>query len=388
VAHSPFSLIPSASIRGKVGGGIRAVHLGWNAVCSYANSDDRLALKSRKIDATEGAMMTDVLRDTGCAALALALALAMMSLPASADTTLVVGKAAPTADALIAANVGDQLGIFRKHGIDVKIVDFGGGGQMIQAITAGSIDIGDGAGTQMAFIAKGVPMMAVCENSTTLPYFSFGVPWDSPIKSMEELRGKKVGISTAGSLTDWLAQELMRKEGWGPDGFMRVMIGSDFASSTSAFRVHLIDAFIGGTTTFLAMAEQKVGRLLFPVSAYVGKMASGTLFASNHLIATNPDAIRAFLAAWLETTEFMRTHKAETVRIESVVTGFDESVMAKEYDIVIGMFSQDCKFDAESLATLKRSFAELNILSEPPDMSTLYTEAYLPKAPRSGETAP
>ena len=136
-------------------------------------------------------MMTDVLRDTGCAALALALALAMMSLPASADTTLVVGKAAPTADALIAANVGDQLGIFRKHGIDVKIVDFGGGGQMIQAITAGSIDIGDGAGTQMAFIAKGVPMMAVCENSTTLPYFSFGVPWDSPIKSMEELRGKK-----------------------------------------------------------------------------------------------------------------------------------------------------------------------------------------------------
>jgi len=331
--------------------------------------------------------MTEVLRDMFRAALALSLA-ALMSLPASAETTLIVGKSAPTADALIAVNVGDQLGIFKKHGIDLKILDFGGGGKMIQAMTAGSIDIGDGAGTQMAFIAKGVPMMAVCENSTTLPYFSFGVPWDSPIQLREELKGKKVGISTAGSLTDWLAQELMRKEGWGPDGFTRVMVGSDFASSTAAFRAHQIDAFIGGTTTFLAMAEQKVGRLLFPVSDYVGKMASGTLFASNHLIATNPDAIRAFLAAWLETTAFMRTHKAETVKIESAVTGFDESVMAKEYDIVIGMFSQDCKFDAESLATLKRSFAELNLLSESPEMSKLYTEAYLPNSPGSGKQAP
>ncbi len=323
-------------------------------------------------------MMTYLARGMVRAALALALGAATMPLAAAADTTLVVGKAAPTADALIAVDVGDSLGIFKKHGIDLKIVNFGGGGKMIAAMTAGSIDIGDGAGTQMAFIVKGVPMMAVCENSTTLPYFSFGVPWDSPIRAKEELKGKTVGISTAGSLTDWLAQELMRKEGWGPDGFTRVTIGSDFAGSTSAFRAHLIDAYIGGTTTFLAMAEQKIGRLLFPVSDYVGNMASGTLYASSQLIATNPDAIRAFLAAWLETTAFMRTHKAETVKIESGITGFDEGVMAQEYDIAIGMFSKDCKFDAESLATLKRSFVDLKLLSAPPDMSKLYTEAYLP----------
>ncbi len=177
----------------------------------------------------------------------------------------------------------------------------------------------------------------------------------------------------------------MRKEGWGPDGFQRVMIGSDFASSTAAFRAHLIDAYIGGTSTFLAMAEQKIGRLLFPVSDYEGNVASGVLFASNHLIATNPDALRAFLVAWLETTAFMRTHKSETVKIESGVTGFDETVMSQVYDIVIGMFSKDCKFDPELLATLKRSFVELNLLDTPPDMLTLYTEAYLPKAQGAAE---
>jgi transposase len=46
---------------------------------------------------------------------------------------------------------------------------------------------------------------------------------------------------------------------------------------------------------------------------------------------------------------------------------------------IAGMFTKDCKFDAESLATLKRSFVDLKLLATPPDMSALYTEAFLPK---------
>jgi hypothetical protein len=81
----------------------------------------------------------------------------------------------------------------------------------------------------------------------------------------------------------------------------------------------------------------------------------------------------------METIDFIRTHKAETVKIESDITGFSEGVMSKEYDLTVGMFTKDCKFDAESLASLKRSFVDLRILSTPPDMSKLYTEAFLPK---------
>jgi hypothetical protein len=80
-----------------------------------------------------------------------------------------------------------------------------------------------------------------------------------------------------------------------------------------------------------------------------------------------------------ETVDFIRTHKAETVKIESEITGFSESVISRDYDLTIGMFTKDCKFDAESLATLKRSFVNLKLLATSPDMSALYTEAFLPK---------
>jgi len=313
------------------------------------------------------------------AAAAIALGSIITGPMASAGTALTVGKAAPNADPIIPVNVGDQVGIFKKHGLDLKIVDFLGGSKMGQAMAAGALDIGDGAGTEMALIAKGAPMVGVCQSAGPFPFLAIGVPFDSPIKSVSDLKGKKIGISSSGSLTDWLAKELESKKGWGPDAITRVAIGNGAAGIVAALRDHLVDADIGETALFLNLEEKQTGRLLIPVSDYEGSVASGTLYASKHLIDTDPGAIRAFVAAWLETLDYIRSHKAETVKIESALTGNPESVMARDYDLVIGMYTKDCKFDPAALATLKRTFVDLKLLTTPPDMATLYTEAYLPK---------
>lgn len=311
------------------------------------------------------------------AALAVALVPAL-AVPDAAATKLIVGKAAATSESNLAANVGDKLGIFKKHGLDVEVLDFQGGSKMLQALTAGSIDIGTGAGIQMAFIVKGAPILAVCEDASKLP-FIIGVPWDSPLNSLQDLKGKTIGVSSSGSLTDWLARELARTQHWGKDGVRRAAIGSSPSASASAFRVHMIDAYIGGTSTFLSMEHKKIGRMLVPVSAYMGPVASGTIFASNRLIKSDPDAIRAFLAGWIETVHYMKTHKAETVKIERTITGFSEAVTSRDYDLTIGMFTDDCKFDPQSTDTLKRAFVEMHLLNKAPDMLKLYTEAFLPK---------
>ncbi|HLI20019.1 MAG TPA: ABC transporter substrate-binding protein, partial [Stellaceae bacterium] len=240
-----------------------------------------------------------------------------LAAPAFADTTLTVGKANATSDAIIPVNVGDQLGIFKKHGLDLKITDFGGGGKAAQAMAAGAIDIEDGAGTEMAFIVKGDPMLAVCESTAPAPFMAIGVPWDSSIHSLKDLKGKTIGVSSPGSFSDWLAHELSRKEGWGNDGVKTVGIGGATAATTAAFQTHQIDAEIGGASQFFAFEDEKIGRLLSSVSAYEGNVASGMLFASNKILASDPAAVRAFIAGWIETVDYMRAHKAETVKIES-----------------------------------------------------------------------
>lgn len=298
---------------------------------------------------------------------------------AFASGTLRVGKADANASPILPVNVADKLGLFKKHGIEVKIADFTGGSKLSQAMVAGSIDIGVGAGTEMAFVAKGAPIIAVCDDAPPIPFIGIAVPWNSPIHTIDQLKGKRIGISSAGSLTDWLARELSARQGWGPDGVTRVAIGNGATAVLAAFRTNAIDADISVTSNIFNWEEKKQARLLIPVSKFVGNIAAGTIYATQHLIATNPDALRDFLAAWLETIDYMSKHKAETVKIEGEVTGYSESVMSKEYDLTKNMFSKDCKFDPDSIGNLKRAFVDQKLVASPPDMSKLYTEAFLPK---------
>jgi NitT/TauT family transport system substrate-binding protein len=308
-----------------------------------------------------------------------ALGAASAALPASAETQLTVGTAHATADAELPATVGVELGIFKKHGLDIKLADLGGDSRVIQGMTAGSIDIGVGGGSGMALIVKGAPMIAVCEDSATQPYFAIAVAGDSPLHKLTDLKGKKIGITRENSTTDWLARQLPRSKGWQAAAITLVALGGDPVSGAAALRNHLVDADIGGTMDFAEMEDKKVVRILAPVSDYIGKVASGILYASNHIVSTNPDAVRAYVAGWLETTHYMSTHKDETVKVEAAITHFDPVMIAKEYDIDKGMFTDDCAFDAESLEVLRQSFVELKILPTAPDMSKLYTTEFLPK---------
>jgi NitT/TauT family transport system substrate-binding protein len=308
-------------------------------------------------------------------------AVAALALPslASAEVTLHVGKAALAAAPTLAADVGVKAGIFAKHGLDVQVSDFSGGGKMHQAMAAGSIDIGVGAGPEMALVAKGSPELAICNTFPPATFIAIMVPADGA-KSIADLKGKRIAVSSAGGLTYWLALELARTQGWGPDGVKIVTIGNGAASIVAAFQTHAVDADIGPSAVAVNMEVKGTGRLLLPVSKYEGNLGAGMIFATNKLIASHPDTVRRFLAAWFDTVKFMRTHKDETVKIESAVTGFSPEVQAKEYDLNIGGFSNTGKFDKESLTNLSRSFVDLKLLDTPPDMSKLYTEKFLPKS--------
>ena len=312
--------------------------------------------------------------------LVLALALAAVVAPGSrAMDTLRAGKASPTAFAMLPFVVGMAEGIYQKHDISLDIVDFGGGAKLHQAIAAGSIDVGAGSGAELAMVAKGSPELAVCNAAGPPLFIGIVVPYDSPVHKAEDLKGMKIGVSSPNSMTYWMGLELARHYGWGDNGVTLVTIGGDTAAVVAGLRTHMIDADIGGSATAFQLEEKKEGRFLMPVSAYLGNMSSDTVFASRKLIAEKPDAVRRFLTGWLESVSFMRANKAETVKVAREMTGFDEEVQAREYDQSIAMFTDDCKFDAQSLATLKRSFADLKLLDPVPDLATTYTEEFVPQ---------
>jgi NitT/TauT family transport system substrate-binding protein len=289
-----------------------------------------------------------------------------------------VGKAQPQAFSFVPLDVGIEKGLFKKYGLDIEGIGFAGGARLHQGMAAGAIDIALGSGPDLPFVAKGAPELAVAALAGPPLLLGIIVPYDSPAKSADDLKGKKIGVSSLSSLTGWLALELARSKGWGPNGVTPVAVGGDFQANVAAMKTGQVDAFIEASALGLQLEQKKEGRLLLPAADYVRDFHIHVIFASNTLIKEQADTLQKFLKGWFETIAFMRQNKDETVRIARRITGFDQPVEEREYDLVMPMFSSDGKFDSKGLATLRRSFVELGLLDKEPDMSSLYTERYLP----------
>lgn len=312
-------------------------------------------------------------------AIVLAAAIACIAAKGQAADTLRVGKAALTASATLPVDVGVAAGIFQKHGLDVKIIDFQGSSKMHQAMVAGDLDLAIGAGPELALIAKGSPELAVCNADPAPTFFGIVVGEHSPIHTLAALTGKTMSVSSVGGMTYWLALELERKEGWGKNGLKIVTIGNAVSSVVAALKTRLVDAAYSSTALAFLLEDRHEGRLLAPASSYAGHVGAGVIFASDSLIRRKPQDVRRFLAGWLDTIAFMRKQPAAAIKIEDGVTHFPPSVQEREFHLTIGMFSDDCRFDAETLSNLKRSFADLKLLPSPADMAKLYTEKFIPK---------
>jgi NitT/TauT family transport system substrate-binding protein len=232
----------------------------------------------------------------------------------------------------------------------------------------------------MAFTAKGSPQIAIATIVDSPTFMGLSVANNSTARKLDDLQGKKIGVTSPGSLTYWLVEELSRAKGWtGENKATAVVIGGNPAATYAALRTGQVEASLGGVSVGYQLELQKEGRLLAPVSEYVKEIALFVTFARTDVLKEKPDAVRRFLKGWYDAVDYMRTHKAETVAMATEVIGYDPAVSARLYDGLMSTFSTDGKFHKGALDKLHASFLDLQILEKPVDMTTLYTEEYLPK---------
>ena len=304
-------------------------------------------------------------------------ALVLLAVPAGAEK-LRVGKVVAQNFGFVPLNIGVQTGIYKKLDLDIDEFDFAGGAKQQQALVAGSIDIAIGGGTDLAFEQKGSPALAIAAITSAPVFMGLIVGADVQAKSLDDMKGKKIGVTTAGSLTRWLVDQLNRAKGWGDAGAVPVPIGGDLATEVAALKTHQVDAFIDSPAIGYSLETEHAGRLLVTCEDYIKDLQVFILYAHTSLIEKNPDAVKRFVKGWLEAIAYMKTHKEETVEIARKITGFSKPVEEREYDLLMPYFSTDGKFDQKALAATAQSFVDLKMLDAVPDMTKLYTERFLP----------
>jgi ABC-type nitrate/sulfonate/bicarbonate transport system substrate-binding protein len=299
---------------------------------------------------------------------------------AMAAEKLRVGKAVAQVFSFVPLNIGMKYGFFQKEGLEIEENNFVSGSGLAQALTAGAIDITLSGGPDMAFTAKGAPEIAIASITSSPAFMGIAVGSQSTARSIDDLKGKKIAVTSAGSLTYWLADELNRVKGWtGDDRAIPVAIGGAPSTQFAAIKTGQVDASIGGLQVGYQLEEEHAGRLLVDLSAYVQDIELFVTFASTNLVQQNPDAARRFLRAWYEAVDFMKSHKAETVQLSVETAGYTPLVADRMYDRLMPLLSSDGNFEPKALEKLRTSFIDLKVLDSSVDISKLYTTEFLPK---------
>lgn len=313
------------------------------------------------------------------ALLAIVLVTAGGGRPASSAGPDVVklGRAIATAFVFTVPEIGADAHIWQTVGIQLQVSSFNGDGKLQEALTSGGVDVGLGSGPAMGYHAKGVPATAVAAMYSAPYDMALVVAANGPIKSVKDLKGKKVGVTTAGSLTDWLVHQLSASQGWGPDGIDSLAMGSTEAR-LQALQTGQIAGSVHDIGIGYELEAQGKGRVLETFGNAVQKFYTHVIFARDDMIAQRPDVLTRFLKGWFKTVAYMKTHKAETVKSAAAVLHEPEAIVSKLYDAAMPGMSTNGAWDTASIEAVRQSLTQLGIVDTAPPLSSMYTSRFVP----------
>jgi NitT/TauT family transport system substrate-binding protein len=255
--------------------------------------------------------MASVIRPwLGFAALALT---ALSPLPAVSAEEIVVSNFGVAANGMPYA-VAMAKGFFKAEGADVSgILSSAGGGTTVRNLMTGHLAFGevDLAGT-VAAIQQGADLKIVSDDVLTVAEFVWAVKPDSPIKTVQDLRGRKIGYTNPRSTSQALDILLLEQAGLKPEDAELVKTGG-FGEAAVALNLGLIDATALADPVWSKNKAQF--RLLVSANDVLPPLCNVIGVSTGEAVASRGDFIRAILRGRRKAVDFMYAHPDEAAEI-------------------------------------------------------------------------
>lgn len=238
--------------------------------------------------------------------------------------------------------VAQSIGSWSKRGLDVEVTGFNGAAGLMQAMAANSVDIGYGSADGAAnAILKGSPMKIVAENLPSIGLFVLIAGSDSGVSTVDDLKGKTIGATSHGSITEVLALELAHSKGWTAGKDLQIATLGGLSEQTAALKRRQTAGFNWTAEAGYQLEERGEGKILLDYGSVLKDFESAMIEATDQASKRDPDAIKAFLQGQYEAVKYMQANKDQTVQVSASKVGVSPAVAAKTYDLVAQMFSPD-----------------------------------------------
>jgi NitT/TauT family transport system substrate-binding protein len=202
-------------------------------------------------------------------------------------------------------------GLYRKHGLDVELVFIQSSTMSVSTVVSGDIDVANTSGGAVASaVAGGANLVMTACYINTLPY---ELVVQESVKSVEDLRGKSVGISRVGSASDVAARVLIKGLGLEPVKDVPILQVGGPTERAAAFRTGRIVGFPSPPGT-IHLAKGMPHRVMISTAEFKKRFDFPYICSTTTkgYLATKRDTIRRLTMALIEATHFLKTRKEET----------------------------------------------------------------------------
>jgi NitT/TauT family transport system substrate-binding protein len=225
--------------------------------------------------------------------------------------------------------IAQMKGFYREEGLDLETLLIRGSVGM-QALIGGSVDYASAAGSIIAAGVRGAPVRLVLIVNSKPQFDLVGRP---EIKSVQQLKGKVIGISSRGGAVDLLSQLILIHHGLTPNKDATLIVIGTPEELATALRAGVIAACLLSPPRQLILYREGFTRLAYS-GDYLAHYPSGGVGATEEKSRHNPGEILAFVRASLKGLQYYSQHRAESVDIISRYLGVKDLSLAGEvYDL-------------------------------------------------------
>ena len=259
--------------------------------------------------------------------------------------------------------VAQAKGFFKDEGLEVEFIQINPRlGAM--AVLNGDVTFTTSFVSTFRGIVQGLPMKTVFILLKKGTYYLMVRP--DLIKDIQDLKGKKLGVTAVNGGDHIIGRELLRMKGLDPNLVQAIAVG-DPSLRFQAAVTGAVQA-VSVPPPYDLMLEQK-GLKAISGPPEIGVPSSG-LFASDRSIKENPEVLRRTIRATLKANRFIGENREETIRIMTKFVPQSAEIAARSYDIELKTLSKDgqmtdaeIEFQMDRLADKKRPLDEVRDFS-------------------------
>ena len=268
--------------------------------------------------------------------------------------------------------------LFEKNGVDVtSVISSQGGGTTIRNMLAGGLGFGASAGgAAVTAIQSGLPVKIVGVDNDSLADILWVVPNASPLKTIEDVKGKKFGTTTPGALTYVLGELLLKKNGLDYGAVTPVPLG------TGAGLAALDSGAVDTTYEYEPLFSRDEGkyRVLGRVADIMPRVAILLLVATQDMIDKHPDQLRAIMLTHKQAVDYVYEHPKEAAELASKrMVGVNQAVVERAVArLTKDRYWSEGGFDPKAVDALQQVLQMTGEVKGPVDFKAITDQRFLP----------